>query len=88
MACNRSTVNFDTIALWRQGNIVCYLDLGDDETVLLGELLAHLGHAMCQLLLRCDETRRELLAKAKLDLCGFKRGLDGIAFLLIGIPLL
>ena len=61
-------VDFDLIGLRVDGEIVGQLDFGDDEAILLGELPAHLAHAMRQLAMRRQQRVGELLAQAKLDL--------------------
>ncbi|MGY4434289.1 hypothetical protein ACVWWO_006766 [Bradyrhizobium sp. F1.13.1] len=53
------------------------LDLGNHEAVLLGELLADLGHAVRQFVARAQQMDREVPAERQLDLRGLERFLDG-----------
>ena len=77
-------MNLDLIGLRRNGQVVAEPDLRHHEAVLLGELAAHLRHALRKLAVGLDERRRNLLAQAQLDLDRLERLPDRIACLLLG----
>ena len=77
-------VDPDLVSLGIDRQIVGELDLGNDEAVLLGELLADLGHAMGKLGARAQQMDRKVAAERQLDLRGLERFLDGFLGLGLG----
>lgn len=73
-------VDADLVGLLGDGDIVGHLDLGHDETVLRGELLAHLADTEGELLVGAEQARRDHLAECELDLGGAQHCLDRILF--------
>lgn len=69
---NARVVDPDLVALGIDRQIVGELDLGNDEAVLLGKLLADLGHAVGKLGARAQEMDRKVAAERQLDLGGLE----------------